>query len=516
MDSRASRSVGTRVSRSLKAAPVLAGLMWTVALLYHVQGAVNHDSAWFLYGTGEWLDGARLYVDLVETNPPMVFYLHLPPVLLSRIAGLGLMPAFAIANLLLVLLSFLLCVHITGPARAERPWFWGTLLAGALATSLVVPMESFGQREHLVVLLSLGYLFASAVRASGHSVGASAAAAAGLLAGFGLALKPYYLLVPLLLELREVIRHRRLSAALRADTVAIAAVLLTYGVSVPILHPEYLRDIVPMASAAYSQGFGIPFGSFLVHRFTLILLGALVLYALARPAMTERNATDTFWLAAVGFFGAYLWQMKGFSYHLGPVLALTFVALLPLAADGPLVGDRGLSRPPQRLLAFLGTIIIATLVVSGGRYPSSRATPMYRVVEREAPRTIATLGELAFPLVVEADVRWGSRFFLIWPVPGAWRGLYGPGADPSPQRERELNDILNWTRRAVAEDLQRFKPELVFIDERPLKKQFDPMEFDWLGWATRDSVFVDEWRAYRLTERLDHLAVYARESTNGQ
>jgi hypothetical protein len=502
------------VRRTSGRAPLIAAITLLGALLFYLPGTVNHDSAWSLYATSRWLDGARFYVDLVELNPPLNFYLHVPPVLLFRWTGLGMMPAFVLWISLMTLVSFALSVRITRQARIQEPCLWTALLAGALATSLFVPMGSFGQREHIVVLLSLSYFFASAVRASGGSVGAEAAIAAGLLAGVGLSLKPYFLVVPVLLELREVARNRNLVAALRPDSIALVGVVVLYGVSVPVLHPEYIRDVVPMALATYARGFGFPLESFLVHRYTLILVGVLGTYLIARPANRHPRVTDTFWLAALGFFAAYLWQMKGFSYHVGPVLALVFIALLPMAAAGPLVGDRGLLDPPQRLLSFLGLVGICALVCSGGRYPTSRGTDLHRLIQREVPGgTIAAFGSnmtLGFPLVIETNLTWGSRFPNIWPVPGVWNGLHGAGPSLSPDEQRELTAIMNWTRRAVAEDLQKFRPDLVIVDERPRKDLFDPLQFDWLIWAAEDSLFRELWTNYRHIDQLGPLAVYAR------
>jgi len=504
-----------RVNRSPRRTPLIAALAWFGALGYYLPGAIEHDSSWFLYSTRQWLDGARLYVDIVEINPPLIFYLQVPPVLLSRWTEVGLMPAFVLWVFLMILISFAICVHITRQARVEEPYRWTVLLAGALATSIFVQMGSFGQREHIVVVLSMGYLFASAVRASGRSVGARTATAAGLLAAAGLSLKPYFLLVPLLLELREVVRNRSLSAAIRPDSIALFTLVLLYGVSVPFFHPEYLRDLVPMALATISRGFGVQPAVFLLQGSTLMLVGMLGIYLIARSATPEPRVTDTFWLAAVGFFGAYLWQMNGFPYHVAPVLALVFIALLPLAADGPLVGDRGLLHPPQRFVAFLGIVVITTLIVSSGRYPSTRETPLYALIEREAPEgTIAAFGSnmsLGFPLVIEAGVIWGSRFPTIWPVPGVWYGLHGSGPRPSPEQERALNEIMDWTRRAVAEDLQKFRPDLVIVDESPRKSIFDPLKFDWLTWAAKDSLFAEVWPDYTLIERIGTLAVYSRE-----
>ncbi|MDP2483308.1 MAG: hypothetical protein Q8W45_08510, partial [Candidatus Palauibacterales bacterium] len=346
------------MNRVLRWTPWIFVLAWLGALSYYLPGTVNHDSAWSLYSTGRWLDGARFYVDMVEINPPLNFYLHVPPVLLSRWTGLGLMPSFVLWIFAMVAASLSLCVRMTREAREDDPGLWTLLLLGALIASLAVPRGSFGQREHIVVVLAFGYFFCAALRASGRPVRRGPAAVAGLLAALGLALKPYFVLVPLLLELREIVRHRSIRAAIRPDSIVLVSVGILYGMSVPLVHPEYLRDVVPLALATYSLGFGVPLRAFLVQGSTLLLVGLLLCYLVARPAMKQPRVNDTFWLAALGFFGAYVWQMKGFPYHTGPVMALVLVALLPLAAGGPLVGDRGLLEPWQRIVAFLGVVVI--------------------------------------------------------------------------------------------------------------------------------------------------------------
>jgi hypothetical protein len=118
---------------------------------------------------------------------------------------------------------------------------------------------------------------------------------------------------------------------------------------------------------------------------------------------------------------------------------------------------------------------------------------------------------LGFPLVIEADLTWGSRFPTIWPVVGIWHGLKGSEPNPTEEEKREMIRIMDWTRRAVAEDLQAFRPDLVVVDERPRKSLFDPLEFDWLRWAAEDSLFREVWPDYTLLERLGPLAVYRRE-----
>lgn len=48
---------------------------------------LNHDAAWYLYVAGAWLDGKRLYVDILEVSPPVIVWLSAPAVALARLAG---------------------------------------------------------------------------------------------------------------------------------------------------------------------------------------------------------------------------------------------------------------------------------------------------------------------------------------------------------------------------------------------------------------------------------------------
>jgi hypothetical protein len=158
------------------------------------------DMAFLLYTAGRVLDGARLYVDVVEINPPLIVALNLPAVLLARALGVS---DIAVLRLLLSMallgslafsawaLRLALGVDRTG----LRPLV--LLLAFAL---FLAPGNDFGQREHLLVALALPYVLLAVARADGRPAAALPAFAAGLLAGIGLALKPHFLLVWVAIE----------------------------------------------------------------------------------------------------------------------------------------------------------------------------------------------------------------------------------------------------------------------------------------------------------------------------
>src|SRR5262245_20119780 len=58
--------------------------------------AVNHDAAACLDVARRLLDHARLYIDVIDTNPPLVYYLHTIPVAIAAAIGVHVVPTFSV------------------------------------------------------------------------------------------------------------------------------------------------------------------------------------------------------------------------------------------------------------------------------------------------------------------------------------------------------------------------------------------------------------------------------------
>src|SRR3979490_805715 len=82
-------------------------LVFVVAVLLRQVVPLNTDVSWLLTIGERVLDGQRLYVDIVEINPPMAVFAYLPGIAVAR--ALGLDPKIVIDGqmLLLTAASFL-------------------------------------------------------------------------------------------------------------------------------------------------------------------------------------------------------------------------------------------------------------------------------------------------------------------------------------------------------------------------------------------------------------------------
>ena len=128
----------------------LAVLFVVAVALRHVLPA-NTDVSWLLTVAERVFDGQRLYVDIIETNPPMAVLIYTPGIAIARAFG---MPAEMVTDALVfvaIFASLAMAAWILkdSPAPNSLPGWLLALLAFAILT--VLPTKIFGQREHIAV-----------------------------------------------------------------------------------------------------------------------------------------------------------------------------------------------------------------------------------------------------------------------------------------------------------------------------------------------------------------------------
>ena len=63
---------------------LLIAALFAAAMLLQQRLQLNLDVSWLLVAGERLLDGERLYVDIVEINPPMSVFAYLPGIVLAR------------------------------------------------------------------------------------------------------------------------------------------------------------------------------------------------------------------------------------------------------------------------------------------------------------------------------------------------------------------------------------------------------------------------------------------------
>ena len=462
---------------------------------------LNHDTAWYLHAGAQFLEGGELYRDVfVEVNPPLAFFLTLPPVVLAHLTGLFAVDLFVVYFYLLILASLAVTWRLLGADPDLSPLTRRGMLILAAAALTIGPSDQFGQREHFLMVLVLPYLCFAVLRARLPNLPWDAALAVGLVAGLGFALKPHYLLVPLALEAYRFATARRLKAVLRPETFGLAATGTAYAAVVLWVTPEYVTRIVPYALEVYNQAYQNPLLVVLWSIETVMIPAGCIVHFATRRNQRVPQLGDVFMIASAVFFLGYVTQMKGWTYHLYPAsscLILGYGALFLNHLTAPRRAASATSLTPGIAVAALVLVAILTGNDAAHLGYKNRFTDiMSPYVERYARNgSIAILGSNVwpgFPLVNYSRVAWSSRFPTLWLLPGTMqKRSSGDASNPA-----LLDEMESFTRDAVVADLSAQPPDLIIVDDREMKSYYGVVPFDYLDYFSADARFARIWSDY--------------------
>jgi hypothetical protein len=482
------------------------------------------DMSFLLYAAGRLLDGAVLYRDVIEINPPLVIWLNVPVVALARAIGVSELRLYPLAVTAVMTGLLVCCARITRRyALAGEPelrsWF---LLVLAVAL-FPLAREDYGQREHLVLGLILPYLLLLVTRRRQVPVPAAEAAAIGLLAATGFALKPHFLLVWIALE--GLRRWRRpWSSAMQPESAVVAGALAVYVTLVYLATPAYF-NVVALLGPVYARYLHAAFLELLVLSpgAALVLFATLTLIALRRR-LPSSELTAALTVGMVGCFVAAAAQQKGLRYHFYPAFALSFV-IVALPARLPLLGGTPVERlygaaaraaaTAVGLVALSGTAVTAA---GGSAEEQAKRAELQDLVDlvqaRAGGRPVGVLSyhmESAFPLVSYAGVPLATRFHHLWIIPASyWDAL----AAPPPIRFHSLHDMSaaeRWLNQAVQEDLLAARPEVLIV-LRPARDTVPngPRRVHYIRYFSRQPELAEFFTHYRLTRQIGEFEVYQR------
>lgn len=515
----------------LRAAIALLWALMAVAVIARSvdPDALNHDVAWVLHCVERTLGGEDFYRDVLDENPPLVFWLSALPVAAARLLDVPSWWAYNAFLLLLTALACAVCQRVLARGWPEAGAGYRHALTSLLAVvAVLLPGYDYGQRENLFFVLAAPYLFGAAAAKRGRALGGGLGVAAGLMAGVGLAIKPHFLLLWAGIEIWLVVARPATRAFWRVETRVIAAVQVLYAACVLVFARDYF-DVARIAMALYTD-YRV-YGSLwlFVNEATGCVLVAAGLFALLRPTPLNAELRQALLVAALLLLEVALLQGVEWRYHYLPAEAVAVlligVALLGLvdrdASLGALLRPRVAALPLIALLLcdlYAGAVAFraGAFAWGPGRERPTLVKELTRVVaERAAGRPIylmSTSVKPSFPVVNLSGARWASRFCCLWMLPG----LYSPeerATRPFPYHAPgEMNEHERFLLDAVVADLRATPPQLLIVQERGPKQVFRDSSFDYLEYFGRDARFAAIFAQYQPLTDVGPYRIYERRA----
>jgi hypothetical protein len=135
------------------------------AMLWRLHSVENADVSWLLTAAEKLVEGRR---DFIEFNPPGAVFTYVPAVWLARLFHVEPELTCDVLVFLVATLSLGLVSLLQGRSFAERHNMLFTA-TGVAAILLILPARTFGEREHLGVILLLPWIAATAPVSRGRS-----------------------------------------------------------------------------------------------------------------------------------------------------------------------------------------------------------------------------------------------------------------------------------------------------------------------------------------------------------
>lgn len=458
--------------------------------------SVSPDIHWQLWIARHLNAGVPLYAWIMETNPPLWYWMAQPVAALAE--RLGAYPERVMVAMVFALaaVSMALCAVLRrGRSARERAALYGALLIGGI----VVPLSDFGQREHEALLAIVPYALLIARRVDGKDVPWTLALAAGLLATPMVALKHYFVLLPVLLEIWLAYRQRRWRP-FRPETLCLMVGALAYGGAILTFTPLYLTELAPVLSQTYGAFRGSPL-MLVFNRLVPVLVIGIIFFWRARGDLgTETRALI---LVAAAFSASFFLQGKGWDYHGDAAIGAIVMAVIVHLAQRPAGTGQG-SR-----LALTGAMVLVLVavipVLIKGPYRNHNDETLTALFSSLAPgMTLAplmTAPALIWPVPVEMGLRLPSRYYHYWMVHAV-----AAAQDRGEALPARLEAFLPKVRRDTVEDFLCNPPDMIVLDT----KSVDNSDFDLLAFLAEDADFRAIFAAYDEADRLGRLVTYRR------
>jgi hypothetical protein len=457
--------------------------------------AANTDVSWLLIVCDKILAGQHLYADIIETNPPIAVWAYMPGTIVAHAFGLRAEMATDVLVFTGAALSALATAIMLRPSAAIRTRSAAPLRLVCAFILLVVPMQAFGQREHIAFIAFLPALAGYILRAERRVLPFWQILAAGIGAGITLAFKPYFVFAAGAAILVAALHARSWRVLFVQENFIAGGLVVIYSLITYACYPAYFTVIFPLVRDVYLP-LKRPLGELLTSNGMLTWAAASIVTVLAIRVRRPDAVTSVLLSASIGFAAAYVLQRKGWSYQSYPMLAL---ALIALASELNTSASCVHSASRAGGLACLAALIITTMLWMNDASSARILEQPVRALGPH-PRVLALTSEpsIGHPLTRAVGGTWVSRQQGLWVREFVKRLRAEHIVDA--KADAALNAYVARERAWLIEDVKRTPPTVILVDN---------LFSGWGTWAAADSFFADFLKRYRRVETIQHIDILA-------
>ena len=443
----------------------------------------------------KYLAGERPYLDIIENNPPMTFYMHVPSALLEQWTGLR-------GEYWQYILAFALCLFVTGLGEWLRTGYAvprdadsARRVAIYLIILLIMPMTSFGSRDQLTFVLMWPMLALYAedmVKPRPHSAWVDAAI--GLMAGLGGCIKFYFVLGPIFGCLFLCMVKRSFKPLFGLENIMAALFCMAYLASVKLLHPAYFSFMYPILLDAYFAGH--PTLIYILSNGLLILTTLYLLMLLAKDDIRLTDPrTKLLLVAGLGCSVAYFAFTRNLPFRYLPPASCLLMAM---------AAARNHSERPNVIKFYEAVFVLlcAWYLLISNPY-RAESTVFLRSLKLDHPNVLLLSGDLGdgHPLIRDLGGRLVNPGLHPWVTLGLMVTMDGP---TTTEQQLRFARLIEWERDLTAKAAAKTPPDLILIENM--------YHVNWYAWARMNVQLAEMLRGYKQIGKADNLIFLVRRT----
>ena len=358
-------SVSDQTTGRLLAATIFAqwALLVFEVLLHPLR--IGHDQALHYQMGLLLLEGKVPFVDMYDSNPPLIYYIDTIPGVAARIFHIHPILSFQLFICLLCGASCAAVFWLTVRFARRRYVIPMLVMTSFYALFNLLLGIDFGQREHICILAYVPFLIFRWLRWSNTKLSNRLSVTLGIVAGLGICLKHYFLLVAFAVELYWLCKYKQPKKLLAPECVSafmVGVVYLLHFLVVPAeMRDGYFKYMVPIYTYGYSF-----WDTTLIFLFDSFSNRAVFLtlppVCMAAVALARRHTLliplIVYTMAGLAIFAI---QYKGWLYHAFPCMS-GIVLTGGLAVGVLLISSNRARSGPRNLAVVLAALAALTVV----------------------------------------------------------------------------------------------------------------------------------------------------------
>jgi len=467
-----------------------------------ISSTINHDVAWYIYAANEFVDGAILYQDVVDVNPPLIIFISIPPVIIADILGLSEITIFKwyiiIIALSISILSYILTIKYN---YNNYKWLIRSIFVIIIYLVFVYPLRDFGQREHLMVLFILPYIASIVMSLENIKYNKYVEIIIGLCAGIGFSVKPYFILVWIIIEVYLIIENKNINSIFRYVNGGIVTVFILYAISGIYWFENYI-NLALLAKESYSA-YNSNMTDILQHHIIKYWAVGLILFIVMHIIKSNNKVINIIFIASTCSLFIAIIQQKGWSYHYYPAIffiTIYFLIVMPLTLF-KYTNMLLFSINIKRMILILSFLVIAYLLLPNiitsinYRYNNIYINNFTRYVDENASEEYIYIFSSSvypsFPLINYSNAKWSSRFNCLWLIPGAYNNKNKNSRNYSYKSIFDMDQPERYMFDSIIHDIKDKQPHLLLFDNSKYKQGFGNTSFDYKDYFLSDARFRD-------------------------